>query len=411
MPLHDYLQEKLERANLGGAAELELSALPAIAWLEFAGAPFDADAWVKLSEKALTEKLVLEGEIVALLGVPNLNLDSPKQVRAALEATGIVVPNTNEETLTEVADRHPVIGKFLAYREASKRANTYGIEFLKHIQSATGRIHANYLQIGAATGRMSCREPNLQNIPREPAYRACVRPQEGRVLVKVDLSLIELCVAAGLSRDDNMIRAIAAGQDLHRLTAAALFRKPAEEVIASERAFGKSVNFGTLYGQGKKGLMEKAALQGLDITEAQAAEFQRRFTQAWPKLAAWQRRQMQSTNSSVRTASGRRRRLVGKDDRGTVRANTPVQGTAADGFKAALALLFKTRSRFPSAVPVLAVHDELVVECDEGDAEAVAEWVSECLGDGMRQFIDNVPISVDVTIAPTWGGNGAPDGR
>jgi DNA polymerase-1 len=409
--LYDCLREKLERVKLGGAAELEMSALPAIAWLEFAGAPFDADAWVELSEKALSDKLVLEGEIVALLGVPNLNLDSPKQVRVALEATGIVVPNTNEETLTEVADRQPVIGKFLAYREASKRANTYGIEFLKHIQSATGRIHANYLQIGAATGRMSCREPNLQNIPREPAYRACVRPREGRVLVKVDLSLIELCVAAGLSRDDNMIRAIAEGQDLHRLTAAALFRKPAEEVATSERAFGKSVNFGTLYGQGKKGLMEKAALQGLDITEAQAAELQRRFAQAWPKLAAWQRRQMQSTNSSVRTASGRRRRLVGKDDRGTVRANTPVQGTAADGFKAALALLFKTRSRVPSAVPVLAVHDELVVECDEGDAEAVAEWVSECLGDGMRQFIDNVPISVDVTIAPTWGGNGAPDGR
>src|SRR5439155_21287204 len=261
LQLYDCLRGKLERAKLGGVAELEMSALPGIAWLEFAGAPFDADAWVELSEEALSEKLVLEGEVVAILGVPDLNLDSLKQVRVALAGIGIDVPNTNEETLTEVAAHHPVIASFRAYREAGKRANTYGIEFLRHVQPTTGRIHADYFQIGAATGRMSCREPNLQNIPREPAYRACVRPDERRRLVKADLSLIELCVSAGLSRDEHMIRAIAERQDFHRLTATALFRKPAEEVATSERAFGKSVNFGTLYGQGKKGLMEKAALQ------------------------------------------------------------------------------------------------------------------------------------------------------
>jgi DNA polymerase-1 len=112
---------------------------------------------------------------------------------------------------------------------------------------------------------------------------------------------------------------------------------------------------------------------------------------------------MRSRQSDVRTASGRIRRLE-PQAAGTLRANTPVQGTAADGFKAALARLWETRDRFPNAVPVLAVHDELVIECDAADAEAVAQWVTQCLQEGMGKYLHSVPVRVEAVVAPTWAG-------
>jgi DNA polymerase-1 len=183
---------------------------------------------------------------------------------------------------------------------------------------------------------MACARPNLQNIPRDPAYRACILPGLGRVLVKADLALIELCAAAELAGDERMLDAITTGQDLHRITAAAVFSKAAEDVTKEERAFGKTVNFGTLYGQGLRGLIGAAHKHGLTLSETEARGIQQRFAVAWPQLAAWRQRQMRDTAPIVRMPSGRIRRLE-PDTPGTVRANTPIQGLAADGFKAALA--------------------------------------------------------------------------
>ena len=283
-----------------------------------------------------------------------------------------------------------------------------------NVNQVTGRIHAGYQQIGAATGRMPCRGPNLQQVPREPAYRACFRPAEGRVLVKADLSMIEVCVAAELAGDEALIEAIDRGADIHRMTAAALFDKPADEVDRDERSFAKSVVFGTLYGQGIRGLVANARAHGLALSDARARELQARFARAWPKLSRWRAARLRERGPEIRIASGRLRR-VGADAPGTVRANTPIQGLAADGFKAGLALLWQTRARHPAAAPVLAVHDELVVECDLDDAEPVAEWVGACLVEGMRRYVTRAPIRVETTIAADWSGtpfrSGQPETR
>jgi DNA polymerase-1 len=174
-------------------------------------------------------------------------------------------------------------------------------------------------------------------------------------------------------------------------------------VTKEERAFGKTVNFGTLYGQGLRGLIEAAHKQGLVLSGTEARQIQQRFAAAWPDLAAWRGRQLRDTAPLVRTPSGRLRRLDPAAP-GTVRVNTPVQGLAADGFKAALAALWATRDRCPSAAPILAVHDELVVECDADDAERAAEWVADCLEAGMRRFLTRVPVHVEVTVARDWSG-------
>ena len=265
----------------------------------------------------------------------------------------------------------------------------------------TGRIHADYHQIGAETGRMACARPNLQNIPRDPAYRACIRPAPGRVLVKADLALIELCAAAELAGDERMLEAITTGQDLHRLTAAAIFSKAPEDVTKEERAFGKTVNFGTLYGQGLRGLIEAAqkhglvALRGRGTTDS--ATIRRGLARAG-RLAA---RQMRDTAPVIQMPSGRIRRLD-PDAPGTVRANTPIQGLAADGFKAALAELWATRHRCPSAAPILAVHDELVIECDvDGCRRRPRPGSRSVWRAGMRRYLTRVPVRVEVTLRAT----------
>jgi DNA polymerase-1 len=401
LPLKETLEAHLQQGGLAEVAALEFATVPALVWLEQTGVPLDVNAWTALRDQATSDQDHLARQIAEQL--PDVNLNSPRQLMTALERLGISLPNVQEGTLRQVADAHPVVGMLLQYKEATKRATTYGDGYLTMVHPATGRLHADYQQIGAETGRMACARPNLQNIPREPSYRACIRPPAGRVLVKADLALIELCAAAELSEDRRMLQAITNGDDLHRLTAAAIFRRAPEEVSKEQRAFGKTVNFGTLYGQGLRGLVAAAQKHGLVLAESAAREVQLRFAVAWPELAAWRTQQMRDTTPVIRLRSGRVRRLDGQAP-GTVRTNTPIQGLAADGFKAALGHLWATRHRCPSAAPILAVHDELVIECDADEAEGAAAWVAACLEIGMTRFLTRVPVRVEVTIARDWSG-------
>jgi len=304
LPLRDRLGDEVEGAGLGRVARVEHEALPAIAWLNLSGVPFDAERWADLSDAAMLAKLRIEEAIQQVAG-RGINLNSPRQVRSLLHAVGIDVESTNETVLHGVADQHEVVRLLLEHRAAAKRAGTYGIAFLNNVHPHAGRIHARYRQIGAATGRMSCSGPNLQQVPRETPYRSCFRAPDGALFVKADLSLVELSVAADLSGDDRMIRALEAGEDLHSMTAQALFGKAESEVTPEQRSFGKAVNFGTLYGQGLRGLIDQARRHGLILTETEAKEFQQRFSRAWPQLSAWQRSLLNGRDTIVRTRSGR----------------------------------------------------------------------------------------------------------
>ena len=190
--------------------------------------------------------------------------------------------DVQEATLAAVRGRHPVVGALLALKAVTKQATAFGTDYLKHVHPATGRIHAGYAQVGSEAGRIVCRGPNLQQVPHEEAYRACFRAPAGRVLVRADYAQIELCVIAELAGDRTMLDALAAGDDLHRLTAAALYGKAPEAVTPAERAFGKTMNFGTVFGQGVAGLKRQAAAQGIPLSDAQARVFLARFDRAWP---------------------------------------------------------------------------------------------------------------------------------
>jgi DNA polymerase-1 len=405
--LHNALVAKLAAAGLTGAAAIENRAVPAVAWLSSAGVAFDRAAWHTLADDARAEADRLAGELDRaapprsqgeLFG-SGWKWDSPKDVAAALAAAGCHVEGTGDDTLAALD--LPLANLLRDYRAAKKRATTYGPRWLKD-SHAGGRVYAGWRQLGANSGRMACAAPNLQNLPRDPRYRQCFAAPPGRVLVKADYSQIELRIAAKVAGEQNMIDAFRRGDDLHALTARAVLGK--SDVTGADRQLAKAVNFGLLYGMGARGFQAYARSHyGVELTEAQATTYRRAFFAAYPALRRWHAKVGVSGDRPVetRTLAGRRCRNVG---RFTEKLNLGVQGTGADGLKAALALLWQRRADCPGAVPVLAVHDEIVVECDADRAEAAAAWLKRAMLDGMAPLADPVPVAVEVTVAPTWGG-------
>ncbi len=194
----------------------------------------------------------------------------------------------------------------LDHREDSKKVSTYGKKWTENVHPVTGRVHADWKQIGASTGRMSCAKPNLQNLPRDPGYRACFRPAEGKVMIKADYEQIELRIAAEMAPDARMKRAFIEGKDLHMTTATHLLGKEVEDVTPDERQLAKAVNFGLLYGMGAKALAKYARTSfGQDLDESEATDIRRRYFKAYPGIRNWQ--QLQGRKTETRPALGRRR--------------------------------------------------------------------------------------------------------
>lgn len=426
VPLADALGAKLDAAGLTPTAALEMRAVPGVAWA--VPVAVDAAAWNALSDEAGTERIRLAAELDALApsptGLPGMasrNWDAPDDVKAALAAIGLEVESTADGVLAGLD--HPLAALLRDYRSVGKLADTYGRGWLAKAKPLDGRVLTAWNQLGADSGRMSSSNPNLQNLPRDVRYRKCFVAGPGRVLVKADYSQIELRVAAKVAGEERMIAAFRAGEDLHALTAAAILNKPVAEVTKADRPLAKVVNFGLLYGMGWRGLRDYARKEyGVKLTDDQAKEYRDAFFKAYPGLRRWHDRVgsgvkglfNQDPNARHDAYTVGRRRLslaVGggsKDNRFpnvSEALNHPVQGTAADGFKAAVALLWDRRAECPSAVPVLFVHDEVVVECDGADAGKVAAWLRAAMLDGMGPFADPVPVEVEVAVGRTWGGD------
>ena len=275
----------------------------------------------------------------------------------------IELANTKEDTISRCD--HPLARTLLSHKKIAKVLGTYGASLLEKVEE-DGRIYASWYQIGAGTGRMACSSPNLQNLP--PEVRKHVRAPKGRTLVKADYSQIELRIAAKISGDERMLEAYEGGEDLHTITAKGITGQ--EEITKDERKLAKAVNFGLIYGQGAEGLRNYALNSyGVELNSMEAERYRRRFFETYLGLKAWhdrEYRELKKGSTETRTLTGRRRTGVTKF---TERLNSPVQGTGADGLKLALAYLLERRHECPRAQPILAVHDEIVVECDEKEVE------------------------------------------
>jgi DNA polymerase-1 len=228
--------------------------------------------------------------------------------------------------------------------------------------------------------------------------------------VIADYSQIELRIAAKISGDKEMLSAYAEGHDLHTLTAKSFTGR--EEVTKDDRKLAKAVNFGLLYGMGAKGLQSYALRSyGVEMSPEEATLYRKRFFQTYPGLKRWhdnERRAWLHGGTETRTLIGRRRMDV---ERLTDRLNAPVQGTAADGLKLALALLWECRDECPGAVPVLVCHDEVVVECDAEKAADARAWLQRAMIEAMDAVMNgtdegHVPVEVEGQIARSWGESG-----
>lgn len=391
LPLYHQQKGEVQRLGLGRVMEIESRTLPAVAWMGLKGTPFDPERWLATAKEA---------ELSAQEALKRLdwrtNWDSPKQVLEALRRAGIELSDTREETLSRYRT-HPTVAALLAYREHRKRVGTYGPAWLENLHPLTGRIRPSWQQIGAESGRMSCSRPNLQQVPREPAYRACFRAPIGRVLVKADYSQIELRLAAQIAGEKRMLEAFERGEDLHTLTARLVTGKA--EPSRGDRQLAKALNFGLLYGMGSEGLRTYArANYGLELSPQEAEALREAFFRAYPGLRAWHRRQPEG-ETEVRTLAGRRR----VTDRYTEKLNTPVQGSGADGLKLALAVLYEDRHRSPNAFPVLAVHDEIVIEAPADGVSAAHTWLTRAMREGMEAILTGVPVLVEAGVYGDWG--------
>ena len=424
VPLAEALVPMLDAVRLSATAEVEMRALPGVAWA--APVAIDRPKWLALAAAAAAERDRLAADMDALAPHPNglpgmasRNWNSPKDVAAAFAAVGVAVQSTDDDALAGIA--HPLAEAMRQYRSASKRTGTYGKAWLdKHARG--DEVLCRWNQHGAESGRMSAADPNLQQIPHDADYRKCFVARPGMVLVKADYSQIELRIAAKVADEPAMIEAYRAGKDLHALTAASVLGKPLDQVTKADRQLAKAVNFGLLFGMGWRGLRNYAkAKYGVVLTDDQARVYRDTFFRTYPKLRRWHTkvgghvdnlfRKSPDATHEGRTLGGRRRVLpAGKGKAGskypnvTDALNFPVQGTAADGMKAAVALLWDRRHDCPGVVPMLFVHDEIVVEIPVAQTDTAAAWLKQAMIDGMAPLVAPVPVEVEVVVGPTWGG-------
>lgn len=400
--LKDKLIEALTASGLMATFALEMALLPVVVDMEAAGMPVHREKLAQVLAEAETTRKGHQAALKELLGA-GINLDSPKQLRAAFLALGVELPNTNEETLKTCP--HPAARMVLAYRAAEVVRRQAGA-LLQSVTPA-GRVHAAFNPLGTETGRFSSSDPNLQNIVRGP-LRGCFGPNDpSRTLVVADYSQIELRVAAWLAGDQTMLQAFQAGRDLHTLTAATVLNKPAAEVTKADRQLAKAVNFGLLYGQSAAGLVRYArTTYGVELTEEAASRIRREFFKHYRGLAAWHRsaRAKAAETLEGRTVIGRRRLLsqVASDwDRFQAQVNYVVQGSCADGLKYALVTLAAELA--PEARIIGTVHDEILVECPREIAPAVLARVRGAMLGACRRLFDGLPVEVAARTCETWG--------
>src|SRR6185295_5497969 len=332
---------------------------------------------------------------------PEINLDSPSQVIETLARMGSMLEGTRGWQLQALAKEHSVIAKLLEDRAVQKALTSYGTMLLDHVNPVTGRIHADFHQIGATGGRMSCSDPNLQQVPNTPEYRSCFRAPEGRKLVIADYSQIELRILADWSQDTALVKALISGEDLHCVTASQMFGIPLDEVSKEQRAAAKQLNYGIMYGLGAQGL---AARINASVEESEGLI--KKYFAAYSGVAAWLR---EAADRAVRDKENRTRsgRLItfsyDATDRTQVAAtqrlgkNAPIQGSSADITKRALALLYESLRRMDARI-VNCIHDEIVVEVAAGEAEDCAVVVGRDRAVAARERIRSVPVTGDNVI-------------
>lgn len=417
--LYELFAPQLKKENLEDLFfTIEMPLMEVLAKMELAGISLD-EKWLAQESVDLENDLKqLESKIFELSG-EEFNMNSPKQLGEILFEKMQLDPKakktktgqyaTSEDVLQKLASKHEIIKHILEYRTYQKLKSTYVDALPSQIEKTDNRVHTNFSQTTAATGRLASVNPNLQNIPirtlRGQQIRGAFVSAEGKKIISADYSQIELRLIAEISGEDNMIKAFQNGEDIHASTAAKLFKIPLEEVSKTQRSQAKTVNFGIIYGQGAFALAEQT---GLSRTEAK--QMIEAYFETYPKLKEYMAEQVNKARQIgyVETILGRKRHLKdinsnnfvvrGHAERNAV--NAPVQGSAADVVKMAMIKIQKELEKEKLQTKMLLqVHDELIFEAPIEEVEVASNIIKI----EMESAIETqVPLLVEVGVGNNW---------
>ncbi len=415
--LAESLRPELAREGLTDLFEkIEMALLPVLVSMETEGIRVDPEELNRQRVALAAQADKLRDRIIAAAGC-QFNPDSPKQLAVVLfEELGLPVlkrrktgPSTDSAVLTELAAAHPVPALVLDYRQLTKLLGTYLVALGARIHPRTGRVHTSFHQAGTATGRLSSSDPNLQNIPIRTEtgrqIRAAFVAEAGNVLLSADYSQVELRILAHLCRDETLLAAFDADQDIHRTVAAEIFGVAPEAVTPAQRARAKTVNFGIIYGQTAFGLAGT-----LRIPRGEAQAFIDSYKQRFGKIEEFLADCVAQAKAAgyVETLSGRRRRIEGFDSRNPQRRalaerlaiNSVVQGSAADLIKIAMIHIHRrlVREKRPARM-LLQIHDELLFETPADAADADGALIEEEM---TRAMTLRVRLKVDLGAGKNW---------
>ncbi|OGG54754.1 hypothetical protein A3C20_03940 [Candidatus Kaiserbacteria bacterium RIFCSPHIGHO2_02_FULL_55_25] len=406
---------------------IEKPLIPVVHCMNETGVYIDVQYLAGLSKEYGDELGTISARIYKQAG-HEFNINSPKQLGVVLydelkitpakqKKTATGARTTREEELAKMSDLHPVIADILAYRELQKLLSTY-IEKIPPLIADDKRLHAQFLQTGTVTGRMGCQDPNLQNIPIRTEYgkriRSAFAAEKGFILAAIDYSQIELRIAAGLSGDEKLVRVFKEGRDVHTEVASKVFNVPADKVDYEMRRRAKIINFGILYGMGVNALR---ANLGEGVSRDDAARYLDGYFKNFSGLARF----IEKTKADAarlgytETLFGRRRYFSGfKSSLPGLRAqaermamNAPMQGTQADIIKLAMVeadTLIEKNGWRDKVRLLMQVHDELVYEVDEKDAEQIAHTLRDVMeGVADAKLLSGVPIVAEIALGENWG--------
>ena len=418
--MKNLLKSDLEKFNqIKLYNEIEIPLLKTLAKMEIEGINLDVKFLKKLSERTTNELEDITKEIYELAG-EEFNISSPKQLGEVLfdkmkitnkpKKTKTGQYSTSEEVLNELSSKSDLVKLVLKFRSISKLLNTYINSLPKQLDKYTNRIHTEYVQTVASTGRLSSINPNLQNIPirtnrgRE-VRKAFIARNKDYFLMAADYSQIELRIIASLSNEENMINAFKKNEDIHASTASAVFNVPINQVSKEQRSNAKVVNFGIIYGVSAFGLSNQT-----NLNRTESKELIEKYFEKYPKLKQYINNQISfaRNNGYVETVLGRRRYLKDINSQNSVvrgaaernAINAPVQGSAADIIKIAMINIQRKLSKGNyNSKMLLQIHDELVFDVFKPELNEMIELTKNEME---KAFEINVPLTVDLNYGLNW---------
>ena len=420
LQLKKFFEQELKEANTRKLFDnIEIPLVRVLAAMELEGIKLDEKFLKSLSDALDSDIKDLEKSIYEEAG-EEFKISSPKQLGLVLfekmklvkkpKKTKTGQYSTSEDVLSNLVKEHKIVEDVLMYRALVKLQNTYVDSLPNQVQKATGRIHTDYVQTIAATGRLSSNNPNLQNIPirterGRQVRKAFVPRDENHILLAADYSQIELRIIAALSKEENMMKAFKEGKDIHAATAAQVFNVPIDEVSREQRSNAKTVNFGIIYGVSAFGLSNQT-----NLSRAEAKELIDTYYKTYPKLTGYIADQIDFAreNGYVQTILGRRRYLKDINSQNAVvrgaaernAVNAPIQGSAADIIKLAMINIYKklNEGKFKTKM-LLQVHDELVFDAHKDEVEEVKKMIQFEMENAYKL---DVPLDVELGEGQNW---------